>query len=99
MLHKEHIFVDLRDCTLFMAKGVVFRERGVKFSKLVEWGLCFSNALEFEGVDFKIVVSTSVLPFSTDVFKKIELSFEISVLSKCQTGAAVSLFIDPLFFC
>ena len=39
-----------------------------------------------------------MLPFSTDVFKKIELSFEISVLSKCQTGAAVSLFIDPLFF-
>ena len=96
MLHEEHIFVDLRECTLFMAKGVVFRERGVKFSKLVEMGGLFFKCIR---VDFKIVVSTSVLPFSTDVFKKIELSFEISVLSKCQTGAAVSLFIDPLFFC
>ena len=45
MLHKEHIFVDLRDCTLFMAKGVVFREREVKFSKLVEMGGLFFKCI------------------------------------------------------
>ena len=42
MLHKEHMFVDFRDWTLFMVKevggGGQCLERGVKFSKPVEMG-------------------------------------------------------------
>ena len=34
MLHKEHIFVDLRDCTLFMAKGGWYLEKGGKGFKI-----------------------------------------------------------------
>ena len=49
MLHEEHIFVDLRECTLFVAKGVVFRERGVKFSKLVEMGGLFFKCIRIWG--------------------------------------------------
>ena len=48
MLHKEHIFVDFRDWTLFMVKelwrgGGQCLEMGVKFSKPVEMGVRFSN--------------------------------------------------------
>ena len=42
MLHKEHIFVDFRDCKLFMAKGV-------KFSKSVEMGGSFFKCSKILG--------------------------------------------------